>query len=31
MSTTMSIQQLRSDFATVFGAEAEHTFFTRPH
>ena len=28
MSTTMSIQQLRSDFATVFGAEAEHTFFS---
>ncbi len=28
MSTTLSIQQLRSDFATVFGAEADHTFFS---
>lgn len=28
MSTTLSTQQLRSDFATVFGAEAEHTFFS---
>ena len=28
MSTTLSIQQLRSDFATVFGTEADHTFFS---
>ena len=28
MSTTLSTQQLRSDFATVFGAEADHTFFS---
>ena len=28
MSTTLSIQQLRSDFATIFGAEADHTFFS---
>lgn len=28
MSTTLSIQQLRSNFATIFGAEADHTFFS---
>ena len=28
MSTTLSIQQLRSNFATTFGAEADHTFFS---
>lgn len=28
MSTSLSIQQLRSDFATVFGTEADHTFFS---
>ncbi|VUW96560.1 Galactokinase [Streptococcus constellatus] len=28
MSTTLSIQQLCSDFATVFGTEADHTFFS---
>ena len=28
MSTSPSIQQLRSDFATVFGTEADHTFFS---
>ena len=28
MSTTISIQQLRSNFATIFGAEADHTFFS---
>lgn len=28
MSTTLSTQQLRSDFATLFGAEADHTFFS---
>ena len=28
MSTTMSIQQLRSKFEKVFGTEADHTFFS---
>ena len=28
MSTTLSIQQLRSNFATIFGAEADYTFFS---
>lgn len=28
MSTTLSTQQLRSNFATIFGAEADHTFFS---
>ncbi|MGQ5514204.1 galactokinase [Streptococcus anginosus] len=28
MSTTLSIQQLHSNFATIFGAEADHTFFS---
>ena len=28
MSTTLSIQQLRSNFATILGAEADHTFFS---
>lgn len=28
MSTTLSIQQLRSNFATIFEAEADHTFFS---
>lgn len=28
MLTTLSIQQLRSNFATIFGAEADHTFFS---
>lgn len=28
MSTTLSIQQLRSNFATIFGAKADHTFFS---
>lgn len=28
MSTTLSTQQLRSGFATIFGAEADHTFFS---
>ena len=28
MSTTLSTQQLRSNFATIFGTEADHTFFS---
>lgn len=28
MSTTLSIQQLRSNFTTIFGAEADYTFFS---
>ena len=28
MSTTLSTQQLRSNFATIFGIEADHTFFS---
>lgn len=28
MSTTLSTQQLRSNFATIFGAEADYTFFS---
>lgn len=28
MSTTLSTQQLHSNFATIFGAEADHTFFS---
>ena len=28
MSTTLSIQQLHSNFATIFGTEADHTFFS---
>ena len=28
MSTTLSIQQLHSNFATIFRAEADHTFFS---